>query len=634
LRLLRASLAVRGRTARTAWRLLLLAWTIPSLASAAELWVGPDGNDRNAGTADSPFATVAAAQRRAREMRRLKEPAVASGATILIREGVYRLDTPIRLRPEDSGTAESPTIIQAAPGARPVLSGGVVISGWKRPASPLPRLPHAAQAHVWVAPVPIVAGRTLEFRQLWVGDRKATRARTPNHERLPRLVGWDRAKETATLPTAALAGVREPAGVELVVQQQWEIAILRIRSLTTEGERTRLTFHSPESRIEFEHPWPQPILEPEGAGAFYLVNAPEFLDAPGEWHHDRLSNLLVYWPREDEDLANLEVVAPALETLLTIEGSADRPVTHVLLRGLSFRHSTWLRPSVAGHVPLQAGMYLTEAYKLVPKGTADWRSLDNQGWVGRPPAAVEVRFARHTRFERCRFEQLAMNGLDHVVGAQDSSIEGCVFRDIGGNAILLGSFQNGAIETHLPYEPADARELCARLRVSNNVVTDAANEDWGCVGIAAGYVRDVAIEHNDVSHVSYTAISLGWGWTRTLNAMRNNRVHANHLHHYATRMCDTAGVYTLSAQPGTVVSENVIHSVTMSPNVDRPDHWFYLYLDEGSSHIQVRDNWTPEARFFENAIGPGNVWTNNGPDVADEIKARAGLQPEFRDLLE
>ncbi|HEX2100878.1 MAG TPA: right-handed parallel beta-helix repeat-containing protein [Candidatus Synoicihabitans sp.] len=598
-----------------------------------ELWVAPGGSDTAAGTSETPFATLAAAQRHARELRRLNDPAAADGITIWLRGGTYPLTAPVRFRPEDSGTAASPTAVRAAPGERPVLSGGVTIRKWRRPTQPLVGLPAHAQEHVWVAEVPLVRGRPLEFRQLWIGARKAVRARHPNGPELARLQSWDVPNETAGIPAALLGAITSPTELELVVQQQWAIGVLRVREIKRDGDRAILAFHQPESRLEFDHPWPQPILPPEGGGACYLVNAIELLDTPGEWFLDRARGQLLYWPLPDEDASRLVAVAPALETLLTIEGSVDRPVQHVSFDGIGFAHTTWLRPSHAGHVPLQAGMYLEEAYKLRPKGTADWRSLDNQAWIGRPPAAVTLSYAQHVNFDHCRFTQLAMNGLDQIAGAHDTLVQGGLFRDIGGNPLLVGSFQTGPIETHLPYDPTDERELCQRTRLLNNRIVDAANEDWGSVGIAIGYARDVTIEHNDISDVSYTAISLGWGWTRTLNAARNHRVRANHLHHYATRLCDTAGVYTLSAQPGTIIERNAVHSVTMSPYVDRPDHWFYLYLDEGSSFIQVRDNWTPEERFFENAIGPGNIWHNNGPGVAAEIRAAAGLQPEFRHLL-
>ncbi len=598
----------------------------------AEFWVAPGGADRNPGTREAPLASVAIAARQARELRRLNDPAAPAGVRIILRGGVYPLTSPWLVRSEDSGTETSPTLVEAAPGERPVLSGGIPVTGWQKATERIPGLPSAARGKVWVAEAPVVGGRILEFRQLWVNERKAVRARQPNGETLDRLLVWDRAAGEASIPAASLAAVREPGRLEMVFHQQWEIAICRVKSVRVEGEKARVIFHQPESRIQFEHPWPQPVMSTNGNAPFFLANAIEFLDEPGEWFQDLPGGRVYYWPRPGEDLARDAVIAPALETVVQVEGSLDRPVTHVQFKGIEFAHTTWLRPSAAGHVPLQAGMFLLDAYKLAPKGTPYHPGLDNQAWIGRPPAAVSVSGANHIRFERCRFEHLASAGLDLVSGTQDDVIEGCVFRDVGGNGIQAGKFSDPGVETHFPYHPADEREICARERIANNLLTDCANEDWGCVGIGVGYGRQIAIEHNEISNVSYTGISVGWGWNQATNCMSGNRVFANHVHHVATRLCDTAGIYTLSAQPGTVVSENSVHDIRMSPYVFNPNHWFYLYLDEGSSFITVRDNWCPAEKFMKNANGPGNLWENNGPQVSPKIQDAAGLEPEFLDL--
>jgi ABC-type Fe2+-enterobactin transport system substrate-binding protein len=39
--------------------------------------------------------------------------------------------------------------------------------------------------------------------------------------------------------------------------------------------------------------------------------------------------------------------------------------------------------------------------------------------------------------------------------------------------------------------------------------------------------------------------------------MRDNHITANKIHHYARNMYDVAGIYTLSSQPGTIISNNV-----------------------------------------------------------------------------
>lgn len=579
------------------------------------------------------MASPALALRKARDLRRLADPAVENGVQIVLRDGVYQMTTPLAVHPEDSGTSEHPTVIRAAQGEQPVFSGGVPLENWRRVDHRPPGLSSATKAEVWVADAPLFNGRPLEFRQLWVNNRKAVKAREPDGNAMERLKGWDRTAEEARIPASLAGPYQTLRGLELTVLQMWEIAHLRVKSLDVEGDRARVTFHDPESRVEFEHPWPQPMMEPDGA-PFFLSGAIEFLDQPGEWFQDPTSLRIYYWPRAGEDLTRDKVMVPGAETLVQVAGSLDRPVSHVEFHGIGFQHTTWMRPSELGHVPLQATMAMTDGYKLRPKGTPEWRSLDNQDWILRTPAAVSVSGAHHIGFERCRFEHLAAAGLDFVRGTRDDVIEGCVFRDIGGNGIQMGSFQEGAIETHLPYLPADLREVCTRERIANNVLTDCANEDWGGVGIAVGYGREVTIEHNEIFNVSYTGISLGWGWTRDPNAMQQNVVRANHIHHYATRMSDTAGIYTLSAQPWTLIRDNHVHSVEMSPYVHDSEHWFYLYLDEGSSFITVSNNWCPTERFLANSNGPGNIWTNNGPDVAEDVKESAGLEAAFRDLLE
>ncbi|MCA9238398.1 MAG: right-handed parallel beta-helix repeat-containing protein [Planctomycetales bacterium] len=620
---------------RTQFLVTLLLWLAVLLATpaaAVEIWVAPAGDDAASGTREQPLASPAVALRRARDLRRLNDPAVAEGVSIVLNDGVYTLREPLRVRPEDSGAEASPTIIRAADGAAPVLSGGVAVTGWRLVDDNLPGLPAAARGRVFGAPLPRFQGRPVDIRQLWVEDRKAVRAREPDAGVMARTKAWNHASQTCLVAAGDFALPTAAAGVEMTVLQGWEIAQLRVRSMQADDDGVRIAFQQPESRLQFEHPWPPPTLDPRGA-PYFLTGAVEFLDQPGEWFVDAPRGVVYYWPRPGEDLHHDAVIAPALETVVQIDGSLDRPVSHVEFRGVTFAHAAWRRPGTHGHVPLQATMAMTEAYTLRPKGTPQWRSLDNQAWLTRTPAAVSVAGAHHIQFHRCRFEHTAAAGLDFVAGTHDDRIEGCTFHDIGGNGLQLGSFQTGAEETHLPYLPADERAICTRERIANNVVAECGAEDWGGVGICVGYARHAAIEHNDVSDCPYTGISLGWGWTRDANAMRDNRVVANHVHRIATRMSDTAAIYTLSAQPGTIIRDNCIHDVVMSPYVHDAEHWFYLYLDEGSSWITVQNNWCPAARFLANANGPGNVWIDNGPQVDEAVKAAAGLEPQYRDLL-
>lgn len=600
---------------------------------AAEFWVAPNGADGARGSRELPLATPAAALQKIRDLRRLGKVPAGEPGEIILRGGLYPLPGPWRVRPEDSGTESGPIVLAAAPGEKPVVSGGAEIRGWKKPTKKIPVLPEIARGKIWVADAPKIDRHILEIRQLWVNDAKAIRAREPNGEKLARLVAWDKTDQAATIPVAALAGIKNPVRLEMVIDQVWEIAVLSVKSVRIEGTNALVTFNQPEGQIEFQHPWPPVIVNTNYHAPFFLANAIEFLDEPGEWFEDGRAGKIYYWPRAGEDMASAKVFAPVLETLVQIEGSPDKPVSNLQFQGVTFAHTAWRRPSEQGHVPLQAGMFLLDAKKLSPRGTGYHPKLDNVAWIGRPPAAVLVENANHISFENCTFEHLASAGLDFESGTHDDLIEGCTFRDIGGNGVQLGKFSDTNVEIHFPYNPSDEREICAREKISNNVVTDCGNEDWGCVGIGVGYARNVSIEHNEVFNLPYTGISVGWGWTKMTNALRDNFILANHIHHVGRRLGDLGGIYTLSAQPGTVIAENSISDIQPSPFVPDPQHWFYLYLDEGSSGITVRDNWCPAEQFLKNANGPGNVWTNNGPHVAAKIKNAAGLEPAFQTLL-
>ena len=598
---------------------------------AGEIWISPKGSDFNDGTRQSPKATLTSALRQAREWRRTEDNRIQGGITIYMEGGTYAFHEPVFIRPEDSGTKESPTIIRSVGGEKVILSGGISINGWKK------------QGKVWVADVPVFNGRPLDFRQLWVNGKKAVRARdVEDFEKMNRICSVDEKNEILYVPAVSIRRLIDNKGnlkakyAEMVLHQMWCVANLRIRSVEVQGDSAAIRFHQPESRIQFEHPWPRPMVTTDGHNsAFYLTNARELQDVPGEWYHDIDARKIYYYPREGEKMQEAEVIVPAVETLVRVEGTLDRPVCHIRFEKITFSYTTWMRPSEKGHVPLQAGMYLTDGYRIDPKMQRNYLNhpLDNQGWLGRPAAAVCVVAARQIDFERCRFEHLGSTGLDYEEAVQGGVVRGCLFRDIAGNGLLVGSFSPAAHETHLPYDPADRREVCTQQQINNCYFTEIGNEDWGCLAIAAGYVGDVNIEHNEINEVPYSGISLGWGWTQTVNCMRNNRVHANLIHHYAKHMYDVAGIYTLGSQPKSYVTENCVHSIYKPGYVHDPNHWFYLYTDEGSSFITVRDNWTEGEKYLQNANGPGNVWENNGPKVDNDVRERAGLEAGYKDLL-
>ena len=145
------------------------------------LHVAPDGNDAwsgrlaapNAARTDGPLATIRQARDQLRKLKAaggFKQP-----VRVQIHGGTYRLSAPITFAPEDSGSETAPIAYAAAPGQRPILSGGVPVTGWKK----------QARGPIWAAIVSGVKEGQWHPRSLFVNGRRATPA--PHAERRPRL---------------------------------------------------------------------------------------------------------------------------------------------------------------------------------------------------------------------------------------------------------------------------------------------------------------------------------------------------------------------------------------------------------------------------------------------------------------
>ena len=604
--------------------IIFLGW-FPSLF-AGEIYVSLQGNDKNPGTKEAPFNTLNRAIKQAREWRRLNRPEVAGGIYIRLEEGVYAQRNSLFLRPEDSGTPDSPTVICAVDGAHPVISGGVAVTGWKRGCNH-PAIPEKLRQKIWSAEAPLIGNRRVETRQMWVNGHKVQRAAQFPDGGLEQMIDFNPEEQTITIPVSQNVNPKrlQNAGqLEMIVHQRWAIAILRVKSIDVKDGQAVVRFHEPESHLEFAHPWPQPVIGGEkGNSSFCLTNALELLDQPGEWFQEYPSGTIYYYPQAGENMETAEVIIPALETLVTIDGTLSRPVKHIQFNGITFAHTSWMRPSFQGHVTLQGGFPLLDAYKLQEPGLPEKAELENQAWIIRPETAIRVRGAEHIDFKHCTFRHLSSTGLDYEWAVTASSVEDCQFTDIGGTALLVGAFPDGGFETHVPFIPADVRELCSHITIRNNFISNVTNEDWGCVGIGAGYVRNMDISHNEVCHLNYSGICVGWGWTSLESGMCNNRIEANYVHHFARRLYDAGGLYTLSNQPGSVMRNNRIEHLIEAPYATN-DRAFYIYLDEATDGYTMENNWCPTERFDSNRPGKKNVWKNNGPQVADSIKYKAG----------
>lgn len=591
-------------------------------AMAGDIYVAVSGSDSGSGTSISPLRTPEAALKMAREWRRLGKSEAEGGIRIHLGGGEYRLMKPLFIRPEDSGTPMSPTVVMGE--RNTVISGGILVGGWRKGCADS-RVPKDVRSRVWVSDAPMQGNKIVYCRQLWVGGRKAVRAQQGTYGGMTRMKDFSAERLAITIPTPEKSLFSDASQLEMIVHQRWAIAILRVKTMTDRGDGlTDVTFHDPESQLEFAHPWPQPVIGGEkGNSSYCLVNAPQLLDRAGEWYQDYPSGRIYYLPREGEDMERAEVVVPVLPTLVDVDGTRERTVHDIEFRNVTFAHSAWTRPSDEGLVTLQGGFRLIDAYKLAEPGLPEKASLENQAWIARPEAAVRVRHARGIDFTGCTFTHLGATALDYERAVSASKVEGCLINDVGGNGMLVGHFPDGGFETHVPFKPAVSGDLCDSITITDNEVCDASNEDWGCVGIGAGYVSNMEISHNDVHHLNYSGICVGWGWTPRESGMHDNKILANYVHDFARQLYDVGGIYTLSCQPGSEIKYNRIEDLCEAPYATN-DRAFYIYFDEATDGYTVTDNWCPQPHFGYNQPGKSMEVRDNGPQVSMEIKENAG----------
>ena len=504
------------------------------------------------------------ALRQAREWRRTNDTRCLGGITITLQAGRYYMQEPLFLRPEDSGTKESPLTIRGIG----ELNTSVICGD-------------ARQRHT----------------QLWPlkeqGDSLSSRKHDDGlpDKGMERIIDFNTTDRTITIPTppqnvlSLLTSHLSP--LEMVVHQRWAIAILRVKEMKVEGDKTIVSFMEPESRLEFEHPWPQPvILQPEGRSV-----------ARNGGEKGNSSFLLRTTEQRD-----------GIEQLVIVDGA-----NYVRFEGLTFDKTCWNRPLHKGHVTLQGGMPLVDAYKLKEKPGLPWdKGLENQAWIERPVSAVTVKNAHHVDFHHVLFQNLASTALDFVENVSDCTVQNCTFGNIGGTAIMGGSFAESPLEVHRPY--TDLAKRCQRLTIKECPIVDVANEDWGAVAIALGYVRNCTVSHNFVSRTSYSGICVGWGWTPHDTGMQNNRIVGNRVSHYARQLYDAGGIYTLSNQPGSVISGNIISDPYPAPYATN-DRGFRIYLDARTDGFTIESNKTYDAVGTKH----GKIPTDLRPIRRDEI---------------
>ncbi|MBS3762741.1 MAG: right-handed parallel beta-helix repeat-containing protein [Planctomycetes bacterium] len=451
----------------------------------AEVYVSANGRDDGNGTKKSPFGSLDRALQAFRS-------AEWEEARIVVEGGRY-YEVSLELTPDDAGL-----MIEGDDGTRPVLYGGRRIDDWEDDGDGLYR-----------ANLPGVKQGDWDFRGLVVNGRLATRARLPEENRFwhesefdghwmsTTAGGWDRDptdEELTTLryKTDDIGEWFEPENAEITVYHQWDESLVGVDAIDMEAQIIR--FSSPCG-----HP-PGAFGNPEtGAGKTYVIwNVRKGMTRPGQWYLDRRRGCVVYWPRRDEDIHELDIVAPVTQSVIRFAGTEEEPVVGVELRNLTIS---------AASTPLQAGGFA--ANKL--------------------PGALSGEKTEECRIEGVHVRSVAGHGIA-LAASRKTEVENCDVVGTGAGGIYLRGRGSG--------------------------ITDCLVDDVGRMypsGIGVRGTGGMRIRHNEIRRTPYSGLNVSGGEGAVIE---NNLFEKN-----MTELHDGAAIYVTFCE-GYVIRNNVARDIT------------------------------------------------------------------------
>lgn len=318
---------------------------------------------------------------------------------------------------------------------------------------------------------------------------------------------------------------------------------------------------------------------------YYLENVAEMFGKKNHWYLDRPNGMLYYIPRcECQTPETIEVYAPVTSKLIEFKG---RPENGLYAEYVRFRNITFA---------YTRGDYASTQH-VHGEETIPYAS-DAQA-VSNAHGSISMEGARNCSFENCTFKNFGVHCITIDKGCSDIKISKNKFYDGGASAVKV----NGGTA----YEPEYTHTH--HCIISDNVINHCGRRYYSACGVIIMNGYNCEVSHNDISDIFYTGISCGWVWGYTPHVTKNNLITKNHIHNLGQGfLSDMGGVYLLGNQPGTVVSNNLIHDV-----ICKEYGGWALYTDEGSAYITLENNicYNTSKSSYHQHYGTSNVVRNN-----------------------
>jgi hypothetical protein len=497
--------------------------------------------------AESPKMSLTAARDAARRLSTKEDIVICVVGTHIIPHG-----QPLELNASDNH--EVGVTWRGAPGA--TFSGGVQLTGWT-PTT-------LAGGPAYVAPLPAAYPSLMPVRALWVRGARASRT-SLSPKALGSFTRWTSADNASVGFT--VSGDIPPSWSNSTgaIEFSWAIVIAnwiqpRCTVASVDFASRNITLSEPCGAMANEREARRKVFLPPPVNIEAAMGAL----SPGVFWHD-VENARVYYAlAPGQTLADIEADAwvPAADVILQLNETSGHTFS-----GLTFKHAGWSQVnSPSGFVDAQSAVY---------------------GNGKEPPGAVRAAGVKNVLFDNCSFQAIASPyALEIANKSADSGVVRSSFTDLSGGAVKLGGIDagNNAFSSN-------ASDWDARLLVTDSLIANSSLEYQGAAAIFAGYVQSATLSHNFIVDVSYSAISVGWGWGNAAPAgFGNNTVAFNHIARVMKRLRDGGGIYVNGAEDGSHEIEGWVSRISDNYVEEDMAVFAVYYLDNGASNWLVERN--------------------------------------------
>ena len=545
------------------------------------IYVSPSGKDQNAGTLQTPVATLEKALN-------LAENAKAPTIGIQLLPGTYYLNKTLLIN-ASKWRGKTLSISNYNQGLATLSGGKSVKLQWQKTSGKL-----------WKAHLDNPA-----FDQLFVNGKQQILARYPNYTDTVKVFNGFAAD--AISPERVRRWAKPQNGfVHAMHEGQW--GGFQYRIIGKKGNELLLEGGTQNNR-------------PSGMHSKYrfVENIFEELDAQGEWYFNTAEKTLYYFPPAGLNLATAKIEISSLKHLIELKGQEDTPLKNVSITGIHF---------------VNAERTFMEQYE--PLLRSDWCIYRG--------AAVVFENTENCTIADCTFRNLGGNAVFVNRYNLQANIRGCHFYDIGASAICVvgdtsavRSVPNQYAKVTLPQQmdkvPGPKNHQYPRqCLIEDNLIHHIGRVEKQVAGVEIQVAAQITIRHNSIYQVPRAAINVGDG------AFGGHLIEYNDAFETVLETSDHGAFNSwgrdrywhfnndnniqmalLDAQYTTVIRNNRF----------RCDHGWDVDLDDGSSNYHIynnvflkgglkfREGYFRVAEnniFINNSLHP-HVWFKNSGDV-------------------